>query len=311
MGGTCSCQCHTGPYAACDTPGGCGNTGDGCGTDPAGACQLCRLYRPNTRARIPHRPPVCDGDRQLLGRHVGDIANLIADLTNDEPAVVDDRRYQRIGVEYLKDGNRRAVSLGDVWADPTAAFGGVAPINSRSKEPAVTGSRERPIPINTTALDLKAPARVPNHTPAVADWPEDQTGHLSAATILDAWIRDTRDRLLPDHHLPPGTVDEMVAWLKHRIDLICDQHPQVADFADSIRTLRGALRSLAGETEAQPERCEGVPCRRCDLQMLYRQPGGDVECVNPDCRAILRDDEYQEWVKSLAAEIRVKQRQHT
>jgi hypothetical protein len=275
-------------------------------------CTVCPITRPDSEPRIPHQPPVCDGDRRLLYRWLGDIANLIADLSNPEPPIIDRRHYERWGIEYLKDGVRRPISLGFTWADPVSALGGVSPINSRSKQPSVSGSRERPIPINAAVLDLKSPARVVN-----TDWPEDQLGHLSAATVLDWWIRTVRADLYPDHHLPPATVADMVAWLRAdvgdertRVDDICDYLPSVDAFAAELKHLRGALRAANGETEPKPERCEGVACPRCDMQMLYRQPGGDVHCVGPDCQAVLREDEYHDWVKTLAAQASIKQRQH-
>lgn len=306
MGGTktqIDCACHTNPHTPCSIPGGCGSAG--CDhSRRTGNCTTCPVLRPDTAPRQPHRPAVCDGDRRLLDRWLGEIAGLVADLSQPEQPVLDDRRYER----WIRDHQGHPRSLGETWADPLTAVGGVAPINSPSKQPRTTGSRERPIPVNATALDLTASARV-HHLTGHA-WPEDQIGHLSAATVLDAWIRDVRDQLLPDHHLPGGTVDDMVGWLRNRIDLVCDRHPQVAEFAEALRMLRGALRSAAGQSEPQPERCEGVPCRRCDMMMLYRHPGSDVVCANPDCQAVLRDDEYRDWVKTVAAETRAKQHQH-
>ncbi len=273
-----------------------------------GTCQLCRVYRPDSNPREPYRPNVCDADRQLLDRHLTDIANLIAELANPEPLIVDQRRYERTGIRYLKHGQREVVSLGEVWADPLADLNGVAPINSRSNQPAVSGSRERPIPIAVTTLDLKATARVPHQTRAVADWPDDQVGHLSAATILDQWTRNIRAALFPDHHLPAATVDQLISWLRNRVDDVCDHYPLAAEFAEKIRDLRSVLRSVAGETEPQPEHCDGVPCKRCNLLTLYRQLDGDVNCINPDCQTILRDDEYYDWVKTLVAEQTILQR---
>jgi hypothetical protein len=269
------------------------------------ACCLCSLYRPDSNPRIPHHPPVCDGDRALLDRHLIEIANLHADLTNPEPVIVDQRRYERIGVQYLPKGaGKRTVSLGETWADPLAAVNGVSPISSRSKQPSVSGSRERPLPIPADLLDLKAPARQPNPTDAARARPEDQIGRLSAATVLDQIVRDVRDTLHPGHHLPPATVDELVSWLRNRLGDICDQHPAVECIAADLRDLRGALRAAAGATDPLPEQCAGVPCRRCDLMTLFRQPGGDVHCVNPDCQAVLLEDEYADWVKTIAAEYR-------
>lgn len=305
----CDCNCHCGPYYTCSIPGGCGSVGCGRGTKPGG-CPTCGLYRPDSTPRIPNHPPICDGDRALMDRHLVDVANLIADLAQPEPPIVEQGRYERHGIRYLHDNRREVVSLGEVWKDPLAAVGGVAPINSRTKAPSVSGSRERPIPIPVTALDLKAAARVPNPTGVGRDWPEDQIGNLSAATVLDQWVRDIRDTLFPDQHLPPAVVDELVAWLRNRLQDVCDRHPAVVEFAEEIRSLRSALRSAAGGTEAKPERCDGVPCRRCDLMTLYRH-ADRVECINPDCMSILLEDEYLAWVKTLAAEQRLKRHANT
>jgi hypothetical protein len=273
--------------------------------DTPSTCWTCGLYRPDTAPRIPNYPPVCDGDRALMDKHLVDVANLTSDLSNAEPALVDRRRYERF--------DRNGDSLGKVWSDPLAVFGGVAPINSRSKQPSVSGSRERPIPIPVAALDLKAPAKVPSVAPSTRGrdepaygWPEDQIGHLSTATVLDRWVRDWRAALFPDQHLPKATVDELVSWLRNRLQDACDQHPAIVVFAEDIRTLRSALRQAAGETDSPPEPCEGVSCRRCSMMTLYRQAGGDVACINPDCQAVLREDEYLDWVKTLAAEAKIR-----
>jgi hypothetical protein len=276
------------------------------------ACCLCGIYRPDREPRLPDYPPVCDGDRHLLDRYLIEIANLHADLVNDEPSIVDRRRHERFGIEWLpKGGGRRIVSLGEVWSDPLAAVNGVSPIPSRSKQPTVSGSREKPLPISADRHDLKAPARQPNPSQAARDWPEDQIGRQSAATILDQWVRDTRDILFPGHHLPPATVDELVGWLRMRLDTICDRHHAVDEFAAEIRDLRGALRGATGATEPQPEHCGGIPCKRCQLLTLFRDPGGDVTCIDPNCQAVLRDDEYREWVKTLFAEEKIRRRSAT
>lgn len=269
-------------------------------------CSTCGVLRPDAEPRIPNRPPVCDGDRNLIDRNLNDIANLVADLSNDEEPVLDGRQHERFGVAYFEGNQRHVFSRGMFPSDPLAPLGGVAPINSKSKAPAVSGSRERPIPIPVTVVDLKAPARQPSPSRAARQWPEDQVGYLSAATVLDQWCRSVRDEMFTGHHLPPATVDEMVVWLRNRLENVCDHHSAVAEFAEEVRNLRSALRSAAGQVEPPPERCDGVPCRRCDMQMLYRQPGGDIECVNPDCRAVYRADEYLDWIKTLAAELRIK-----
>jgi hypothetical protein len=315
----CQCHCHTGPYAACDMPGGCGlQHRAGPPTAPAegtpGGCTTCAVYRPDRTPRLPYRPPVCDGDRTLLDRHHVDIGRLVAALAEDHDDIADRRLYQRFGIHYREVENpgdrrvvvREVVSLGLAWADPVGALGGVAPINSKPKTPKTTGSREAPIPIRVNVIDLAGPPRVPSLTDAARPWLDDQDGFLSAATVLDLVCRDVRDTLFPDQHLPGGSVDAMVGWLRNRLDDVCDRHPAVAELASQIKDLRGALRAVADESDPPPERCDGIPCQRCDLLTLFRQPDGDVECVNVDCRAVYRPDEYDAWVKQYAASNGVK-----
>lgn len=304
----CTCTCHNGPHYPCSAPGGCGSTGCGRTNQPRtprpGDCITCAVYRPDADPRQPHHPPVCDGDRRLLDRHLTEIANLHADLANPEPPIVDRRSYERF---IIRDG--QPVSLGETWADPLTVFGGVAPINSKSRQPSVSGSRERAIPIQVDRVDLTGHARTGSigiktrgDWAAKPDGDPDQIGYLSAATLLDFWTQDVRAALFADHALPPATVDEMAAWLRARLDEVCDRHPDVASFTADLKRLRGALRHAAGEVEPQPERCDGIACGRCDMRLLYRRDdgSGDVECHNPDCRAVYRPDEYHDLLRSLA-----------
>lgn len=290
----CDCACHLNKFNPCDQQGGCGTNH----RDTNNGCVTCPILRPGKDARQPHQPPICDGDRTTLDRWLVEIANLHAILVNPEPPIIDNRQHERFGVAYFKGNMRHVFSRGLKPSDPVAALGGVAPINSRSRQPSVSGSRERPIPINASAFDLKQPARIPNPTGPVSD----QIGHLSAATILEAWALDLRDQLYPDQHRPEPTVDQLALWLRNRLDNVCDHYRHIADFAAALRKLRGALRSAAGETEPQPELCIGVPCKqqRCNQLTLMRQPDGDVTCINPACNAVLRPDEYAEWVKTHA-----------
>lgn len=258
----------------------------------AGTCLLCSVYRPDSEPRLPNYPPVCDGDRNLLDRHLLEIANLCAELTNPEPPIVDRRRHERFGIQYLRDGQREIVSLGEVWSDPLAAVNGVSPISSKPKQRSVTGSRERPLPVRADLLDLKAPARQPNPTDRARDRPEDQVGRLSAATVLDQIVRDVRGILCPDQHLPVPTVRELADWLRNRVDDVCDRHPAVVDIAGELRGLRGALRAVAGEAEPSPEPCDGVTCDRCDTRSLFRRPGDTYRAECGTCGTLYNDDEY-------------------
>lgn len=294
MGATCSCFCHTGPYAACDIPGGCGSIG--CGRDHktrTGGCVTCAVVRPDATPRDPHNPPVCDGDRRLIGRWLADINLLHDDLTTPEPPVIDLRRNER----WTKDHKGRPALRGTVWNDPIAPLGGMGPTAARNTQPRTSGSRERPIPINTSRHDLTAPARNTGHPG------DDQIGHLSAATILDAWVRNIRDLLQPGHHLPDPEVGALAGWLRNRTDLICDQHPDVATYAEALKLLRGALRAAAGQIDPPPQPCDGVTCVRCDQRALFRKPTDTYRAECGNCGTLYTDDEYTTIVKQQAASV--------
>lgn len=302
MGLLLDCACHVNPHNPCSIPSGCGTAGCDHTRPRAGTCLTCPVIRPGSEARLPHRPPVCDGDRRLLNRWLGDIADLIADLTNPEPPIVDDRQHERFGVAYLKGGHRHVFSRGMHPSDPLAALGGVAPINSRRSQPDVTGSREPAIPVNADTLDLTATWRTHNLTGDA--WPEDQVGHLSAATLLDEWCRDIRDRICPDQHLPEPDIGKIVTWLRVRLNLVCDRHPDVAAFADALRMLRGSLRSAAGQAEPPPEPCDGVTCARCDQRALFHKPTDTYRAECGNCGTLYTDDEYTAIVTDQAASVR-------
>lgn len=273
------------------------------------ACSTCPTYRPDSDPRLPNRPPVCDGDRTLLDRHLVDIANLVAELTNPEPPIVDQQRYERFGVEYLENGLRETVSLGHVWADPLAAVGGVAPINSRTREPSVSGSREQPIPIRVDVIDLTGTARGANLTDAGKVHPDDHIGYLAVASLLDGWARSWRDTLWPGHHLPPATVDELVAWLRTRLEDACDSYPELPLMADEIKALRSTLRGLAGEIDPPPEPCDGVDCARCSVRgNMFRRPGDTYRAECSTCGTLYTEDEYAALIAEQAKAERGKRK---
>jgi hypothetical protein len=116
--------------------------------------------------------------------------------------------------------------------------------------PRVSGSRETPVPVRLDIIDLAAEARVPSLAKDARglDWPEDQTGHLAVASILDSWVRDWIDTRNEREHAPAPTVSVLAGWLTVRLAWACDSHPAVDDFAREMRNLAGALRASVGET---------------------------------------------------------------
>lgn len=258
-------------------------------------CCTCPIYRPDGKPRLPNRPPVCDGDRRLLDSHLWEIPDLYERLPHEQPA----------------PGNATyAVQLpsGDIqWrgVNPLADVLPAAPVPGPSKQPRVSGSKERPAPTSLERIDLMLPARQSTRTlfaRGVMGIDDDQVGTLSAATILDTWVRDWRDSLWPDHQLPASSVPDLALWLRNRVDEACDKHPAIDEFAAEMKDLRYALRRQLGETEAQPETepYKGVACQKCDLRgVLMRKPGSEyIECRS--CGALMTDAEYAYWRDRLA-----------
>lgn len=259
------------------------------------ACITCTVYRPDADPRLPIRPPVCDGDRKLLDSHLWDIPDLYGRLP-EEPTAFGNAPYM---VEL--PGGR----LEQRGVDPLAAAFPAGPVPGRSRQPRVSGSKERPAPTSLDRIDLTLPARAAS----VDLWARtemgqdpDQVGSLSVATILDCWVRDWREALWPTHSLPVPTVPELARWLRNRVGDACDQHPAIDEFAAELKSLRYALRRQLGETEAQPETepYKGVACQKCDLRgVLWRKPGsGWIECRS--CGNLMSDEEYAYWRDRLA-----------
>lgn len=268
-------------------------------------CILCAVYRPDADPRQPNLPPVCDGDRRLLDRHLGDVAEMYGRLVHPDPPDTDDRTYILTVEQKLPGGAEITRYEVEYDADPTAPIGGAGPVRGESRQPRVSGSAEPAAPAPLDALDLTLPARQATRSlfaRGALGLDPDQVGTLSVATILDTWVRDWRDTLWPDHSLPTPTVADLTVWLRNRVDDVCNQHPAVDEFAAEIRELRSALRGVLGETEAQPEtdRYEGISCRRCDLRgVLMRRPGDTyIECGN--CGVLSTEEELADWAARLA-----------
>lgn len=69
-----------------------------------------------------------------------------------------------------------------------------------------------------------------------------------------------------------------------------------------LAALHRRAQQVLGLTSAMPERCEGVPCRSCEAQALYRVPGEDtVRCGM--CGDRYDAEGYHRWVGLLAAAV--------
>lgn len=272
-------------------------------------CILCLIYRPDADPRHPERPPVCEGHRHRLSHDIHNIGQLHHRLVNPDPVEYDNRRYAAQYQIWNAAGKTWETRNEQRRVDPLGAIGGVAPIPSRNTQPTVSGSREPAAPADLNTIDLTANARRPNATTAARQHPDDQIGHLSVATILDSWIRDLRDTLWPDQHLPPAAVGEQVAWLRvgagddqpgTRINDACDRHPAIDEMAAELRDLRATLRGVLGDTDPRPQHLDGVACKRCDLRALMHQPGDHYRAECGACGELYTDVEYTDWVRHLA-----------
>lgn len=248
-------------------------------------CVLCRFYRPNVDAR--HADDVlCPGDRARLERDLLVIPGLFARVVDGEPVEVDRRWYQPVDGQGRASGQLRR-------RDPVAATLPVGAVPARVHRPAVTGTRDTPLPIDVDAVDLTAAPRAA----AVVGDPRDQVGFLPVASVLDGWARHLRDVLHPDFHLPAGTVRDLVAFLHTHLDDAVRTVPAatLVAFAGDLCALGAALRRILRDSEPVPQPLQGVRCGQCKtIHTLVPWPTGQyVECrscgqlYNPADRAAL------------------------
>lgn len=135
----------------------------------------------------------------------------------------------------------------------------------------------------------------------------DQIGHVSVASVLNAWVRDfaeTRREVGPE-----PTVPLLVRWLADRLDWAFEHHAAVDEFAGEVGDVWHALCSAAGLPRPREELCEGIPCKSvdCDLKTLYRIPVSFfqqkqyVECAS--CHRLYTPEEYEDWARLNSAAV--------
>lgn len=235
-------------------------------------CVLCPYYYPHADPHAPDRGQTCDGARRRLEHEL-----LV-----------------------LRAGYRRLLELNQVQVgakDATSQQLPAAAVPAPSKQPQVSGSKERQIPLSDVA-DLTAAAQ----RGAVRDPYGDQVGHHSVATVLNEWVGAWHERFFVNQRRPAPTVEAMLDWLLGvRLDLVCDADDAIVDFAEEVHDLRAVIRTHLGESGRKPVPMWGVPCPRCQVvsQLMIHPDDPDHyrECAN--CGKLMTQDEYHAHLRDL------------
>lgn len=235
--------------------------------------------------------PLCPS---RLARRLAEIPDLCAEL------------YALGYVQRDHRGERRD-EQGRVWPhfDQIANALPSGPLNGPRNGAKVSGSTDRPVPIRIDPTDLLAPARAASTAVHVrSPWPADQIGHLAIATELDFWVVDWAEAR-GEGRPPIPSVPVLAGWLVDRLDWAIEDHPALDEFAEKVYGIRGALMGALGLYAAPPKSME-APCGnpRCDGEgsrtLFQEYPGARVQCSM--CTALLSEEEYAEYVRSLIEE---------
>lgn len=222
----------------------------------------------------------CAGCTSRLRRWLGEIPELFAEVVN--PATESNTLPARLGV-----------------ADPVTNDLPAGAVPGAGRNPRVSGSPEEAL-----AARFNEAAGGSVHVRNDRGQAQDQVGDVPPAVLLDSWCRDWQTVRNMAETLPPPSVENLCRWLLDRLGDALEKHAAaMPPFFDEIRDMHSRLWREAGRSEAQPEHCWGVPCRRCDRFLLFRTTdgSGDVECKHPDCLAVLRAHEYTTWLGLAAA----------
>lgn len=99
--------------------------------------------------------------------------------------------------------------------------------------------------------------------------------------------------------LPTRDLTRTCGYLHTHLNRI-SREPYAADFATEALNLHRQLELYAG-TDRLTHRIK-ARCPSCDMKTLTRDDGADqIECRNPDCRRIWREDEYATFAHVAAS----------
>jgi hypothetical protein len=277
----------------------------------------------------------------ILIASIGDKTAQLPELIVPADRAVDDRWFWHWHPRRRDPETRELLPAEGEWrrAEPLTAVGGAGLVPGRLAQPRVSGGGGGPpAPVRLDVVDLLGPVVRDGGRPvdSVADWwlpkvvpsgpevpvvdsagqvigwrqptrtvwspPDDQTGHIPVAQVLDQEVRAWIDAGAPGSRWRPvPTVPELVRWLTNRLPWARERHPAIDESRITLQRLRGVLMRTLDEFDPEPELCVGVECNRCDKRLLYRRNDGtgDVECQG--CGKILAAEDYVEWAKRQGA----------
>ena len=304
--GDCRCTCHTGPYAPCSVPAGCGHLHSS--RDALSYSEALSALGDTSRTQNPAKPP--DRPTEPAGAlHVA-VRPAGACLTHRPPS--EGKPWQRADAGYRTCGDcadrlHRWLSLSAVDADgrPDSIPALYALLNPR--------------PGNTANLNDVRPPGFASRSPAndhivamrdartsVAMRPGDPR---SAPAILRSWVLNVWDERYDDDALDapdyrrrratlPIAVVDCARWLDKEIDWISRQE-MVSEFYTELASLRSALRSI-GSRRYKIGECPntidlGDTTRQCGVLLFAPLDGDTISCW-----ACGRRWPRPEWEKLLA-----------
>jgi hypothetical protein len=157
-------------------------------------------------------------------------------------------------------------------------------------------TRTAPLPCRADVLSLLGPAaRGTVHDPY-----GDQDGITPIAGTIQTWAR----LIAEETHqcLITGTIGGHLQFLTRRTVLAWSVlQPWADDYAAEIH---GAHRRLTPLALLRPRRrMLALPCPQCTMLTLVAEDGRDIECIEPSCRAVLRQHEYDNRAEQYIAEL--------
>jgi hypothetical protein len=132
--------------------------------------------------------------------------------------------------------------------------------------------------------------------------------------VLDSWacaVREDRHLTAPRPARQGPRINASTTLLITHYEWLIAEHPEPAAseaFGLEVRRVYQRASRLTRTDAVRPERCDGVPCPRCDLKMLQHdidwqgRSTGYIACAG--CETLLSAAEYERWLKMLAAPLR-------